>query len=250
MTRLSINVNKIALIRNSRGTNFPDLALFVENLLKLGVKGITVHPRPDQRHIKYDDVYQISNILKQYPDVELNIEGYPDQTFIDLIKEVVPAQCTLVPDSPTQLTSDHGWDLKDPTFLQSVIKELRSTPTRLALFIEPNKEDAILAKQLGVDAIEIYTEYYASRIEKDQIDLAIQSISETCIAAENAGLVINAGHDLNLDNLERLLSHCKISEVSIGHAFTVECIQYGIHEVIQRYLTICEKRGIEGHNSV
>ncbi len=135
MTRLSINVNKIALIRNSRGTNFPDLALFVENLLKLGVKGITVHPRPDQRHIKYDDVYQISNILKQYPDVELNVEGYPDQTFIDLIKEVVPAQCTLVPDSPTQLTSDHGWDLKDPKFLQAVIKELRCTPTRLALFI-------------------------------------------------------------------------------------------------------------------
>ena len=241
MTRLSINVNKIALIRNSRGTNFPDLALFVDNLLKLGIKGITVHPRPDQRHIKYDDVYQISNILKQYPDVELNIEGYPDQKFIDLIKDVVPAQCTLVPDSPTQLTSDHGWDLQDPTFLQSVIKELRSTPTRLALFIEPNKQDAILAKQLGVDAIEIYTEYYASRTEKDQIDLAIQSFSETCIAAEHVGLVVNAGHDLNLDNLERLLSHCHISEVSIGHAFTIECIQYGIIEVIQRYLAICQK---------
>lgn len=246
MTRLSINVNKIALIRNSRGTNFPNLEDFVENLLRLGVKGITIHPRPDQRHIRYDDVYQISKIIKQHADVELNIEGYPDRKFIDLIKAVVPEQCTLVPDSPTQLTSDHGWDLKDPTFLQSVIQELSNVPSRLALFIEPNKEDVILVKQLGADAVEIYTEYYASRTQQDEIDLAIQSISEACIAAENVGLVVNAGHDLNLDNLERLLNHCNISEVSIGHAFTVECIHYGINEVIQRYLAMCEKRGATG----
>ena len=241
MTRLSINVNKIALIRNSRGTNFPNLGHFVEELLDLGVGGITVHPRQDQRHIKYEDVYQISEIIKRYPHTELNVEGYPDRQFIDLIKDVIPAECSLVPDSPTQLTSDHGWDLTDKTVLAPVLNELRSVSTRLALFIEPNKNDAILAKQFDIDAVEIYTEYYASRIEPKEVSDAAKAIVETCNSAEKSGLIVNAGHDLNLNNLELLLSQCKIHEVSIGHAFTFECIQYGVKEVVKRYQEICNK---------
>ncbi|SDC00564.1 pyridoxine 5'-phosphate synthase [Acinetobacter boissieri] len=241
MARLSINVNKIALIRNSRGTNFPDLGEFVEQILKLGVGGITVHPRPDQRHIKYEDVYTISKILKRYPNAELNVEGYPDRAFLDLIKDVSPHQCTLVPDSSTQLTSDHGWDLTDSSILKPLIQEIREVPTRLTLFIEPHLEDAKLAKKFDVDAVEIYTEYYASRKIKSEIDSATQAIVNTCLAAQEEGMIVNAGHDLNLDNLENLLSCCSISEVSIGHAFTIECIQYGLKEVLNRYIEICSK---------
>ncbi len=241
MTRFSVNVNKIALIRNSRGTNFPDLGEFVERLLDLGVQGITVHPRPDERHIKFDDVYQISQIIKRYNGVELNIEGYPDSKFIQLIQDIEPEECTLVPDHPTQLTSDHGWELKDSIVLTSSIEQLKHLSSRIALFIEPNQEGAILAQQHGADAIEIYTEYYASRRNQSEIDLALQSIADASITAQNAGLIINAGHDLNLNNLEAVLDKCHIDEVSIGHAFTIECIHLGLNEVVKRYLKICEK---------
>ena len=240
MTRLSVNVNKIALIRNSRGTNYPNLIEFVEKLLKMDVKEITVHPRQDQRHIKYDDVYELTKLIERYPHVELNVEGYPDKTFMELIKDVKPAQCTLVPDSISQLTSDHGWKLSDFDMLLPVINELRQTPSRIALFLEPIKEDVVLAEKLKVDAIEIYTEHYASRTTQSEIDLEVNAISEVCDAATKANLIINAGHDLNLENLGRLLSHCEIAEVSIGHAFTIECIHLGLNEVLKRYLELCE----------
>lgn len=241
MTRLSINVNKIALIRNSRGRDFPNLEYFVEELLKLGVNGITVHPRPDERHIKYSDVYQISKIIKKYPGVELNIEGYPDKKFIKLIKEIIPHQITLVPDHPTQLTSDHGWDLTDPAIIVAAVKELSDVSSRLALFIEPNKDDASLAKQIGVDAVEIYTEQYANCTVKEDIEQAVKLVAETSIVAKKEGLVVNAGHDLSLENLDLLLNSCSIDEVSIGHSFTVECIKIGMKEVVRRYLDICKK---------
>lgn len=240
MTRLSINVNKIALIRNSRGTNFPNLVEFVEDLLKLGVKGITIHPRPDQRHIRFNDVYEITTLLRKYPDVELNIEGYPDEQFMKMIRDVRPAQCTLVPDSPTQLTSDHGWDKSDTAVLLPIIKQIRELPIRLALFIEPNNEGVILAKELAVDAVEIYTEFYASRVEPIDIQLALNSIVETTQAAKKYGLIVNAGHDLNLKNLGAILKNCAIDEVSIGHAFTIECIYDGLNNVVQHYLTLCK----------
>ncbi|WP_111861120.1 pyridoxine 5'-phosphate synthase [Acinetobacter sp. CFCC 10889] len=241
MTRLSINVNKIALIRNARGTDFPNLTHFVEDLLKLGVQGITVHPRPDQRHIKYQDVYDLSDLIQRYPHVELNVEGYPDKDFLNLIKNVKPHQCTLVPDTPSQLTSDHGWHGNDFQFLQSVVKELRQFQTRLALFLEPNCNDVLWVKDLDIDAIEIYTEHYASQTGQKEKELAIQSILETSLAAKKYGLVVNAGHDLNLNNLGLLLEHCDIAEVSIGQAFTVECIYYGLNEVLKRYHEICLK---------
>lgn len=241
MTRLSINVNKIALIRNSRGSNFPDLTGFIENLLALGVVGITAHPRPDQRHVKDDDIYIISKIIERYPNVELNVEGFPDQRFINLIKDVNPAQCTLVPDSPTQLTSDHGWDLRDSFILESAILDLRSSSTRIALLIESNKEDVLLAKEFNVDAVEIYTENYASKAKENEANLALQAIANACNVAKREGMIVNAGHDLNLNNLDQLLRTCSIQEVSIGHAFTVECIYHGLNNVVSKYLEICRK---------
>lgn len=243
MTRLSINVNKIALIRNSRGSNFPHLGDFVKKLLDGGVGGITVHPRPDERHIKYEDVYSIADILKNYKDTELNIEGFPDQRFIKLIQDIQPDQCTLVPDSPNQLTSNHGWPLEDSPILYTAIQEVRTTPTRLALFIEPNKNDALLARKYDIDAVEIYTEHYASRKHQHEVDLAVQAIKDTCFAANAGGLIVNAGHDLNLDNLDNLLKQCPIHEVSIGHAFTVECIHHGLSDVLKqyKYIAICQR---------
>lgn len=245
-TLFSVNLNKLALIRNSRGTDYPNLLYFVKKLIDLGVKGFTVHPRPDERHIRYQDVYDISEYLKDYKDIEFNIEGNPNEQFLKLIREVKPHQCTLVPDSVDQLTSDHGFDIiKHHEFLSELSHELEGFGTRCAVFIDPDIEQIKAVIDSDVKTIEMYTEEWA-RAYEDKNDngsnfAAVKQRFDDCInlASEN-GMRVNAGHDLNLDNLADLLSLGDIAEVSIGHAFTIESLEQGMDNVVRQYLQICE----------
>jgi len=240
MTKLSININKIALLRNSRGRNFPDVSAFATRLLSLGVHGITLHPRPDQRHARYQDVIDLARICNEHAK-ELNVEGYPTPEFLTVVKQVKPAQCTLVPDSPSQLTSDHGWDpAKDLNVLQPVISELRDLGIRVSLFIDFDCPSLELAAESGVDRIELYTGPYADRFGLPEGDVIFQEFHNAAVRAQKAGLGVNAGHDLNLANLPRFLEIPKILEVSIGHAFVVECIEQEVEKVISQYLNICQ----------
>lgn len=239
MTLLSVNVNKIALLRNSRGSNYPDVPEFVRRAIGLGVRGITVHPRPDERHITRQDVYDIARLLEQYPQVEFNIEGYPSGAFLALIDEVRPAQCTLVPDEPGQLTSDHGWDMQGSAgLLADVLQRLRAMAVRSSLFMDPDPDAAAPAAALGADRVELYTEDYARAGGTDRETPVLEQYRRAAAAATEAGLGINAGHDLNLDNLPRFLEIPGILEVSIGHALVVESLENGFAAVIREYLAI------------
>lgn len=239
MTLLSVNVNKIALLRNSRGSNYPDVTEFVRRAIDLGVRGITVHPRPDERHITRQDVHDIARLLEQHPQVEFNIEGYPSGPFLALIDEVRPAQCTLVPDEPGQLTSDHGWDMRGSAdLLAEVLERLRAMTVRSSLFMDPDPDAAAPAAALGADRVELYTEDYARAWGTDREASVLEQYRRTATAATEAGLGINAGHDLNLGNLPRFLEIPGIQEVSIGHALVVESLERGFAAVIREYLTI------------
>jgi pyridoxine 5-phosphate synthase len=237
-TKLSININKIALLRNSRGRNYPDVAAFAARCLQLGAHGITLHPRPDQRHARYDDVAQLNEICHTYQR-ELNIEGYPSPDFLSVVKQARPAQCTLVPDDPAQLTSDHGWDIaKEVQRLRSIINELHDEGIRVSLFVDYNNSHISLAKELGADRVELYTEPYAYSFGTDANDAILTGFHNAATQATKAGLGVNAGHDLNLQNLARFITIPDILEVSIGHAFVAECIESGIEMVMKRYLKI------------
>ena len=239
MTKLSVNVNKIALLRNSRGRNFPDLVGHVKKLISLGVKGITVHPRPDERHVTRQDVYDISKFLKSYPDVEFNIEGYPSQRFLTLVKEVVPDQCTLVPDEPGQLTSDHGWDIAaNRSLLLDVNMMLREKNIRSSLFLDPIPDHVNEADEVGSNRIELYTEEYAAKFGTEDELACWQTYAETASRASKLNIGVNAGHDLDLSNLARFLEIDSVLEVSIGHALVVESIQSGLDFVVAKYLDI------------
>jgi len=240
MTALSVNLNKLALLRNSRGRNYPDLLLFAARYIALGVKGITIHPRPDERHIRRSDVYSLAEFLKAYPDVEYNIEGYPSPAFLQLIKDVRPAQCTLVPDSDDQLTSDHGWDcVGQGEFLRNIIAEIKTYGVRCALFLDPDPAQAAAAAAVGADRVELYTEAYAQAHGTSSQQAVWQTYAATANRAQAVGLGVNAGHDLCLDNLGDFLAIEGILEVSIGHALTIECIEQGLEVVISRYLALC-----------
>ncbi|MCG3808972.1 pyridoxine 5'-phosphate synthase [Psychrobacter sp. Ps4] len=243
-TLFSVNLNKLALIRNSRGTDYPNLLTFVKKLIDLGVKGFTVHPRPDERHIRYQDVYDISAFLKDYPEIEFNIEGNPNEQFLALIREVKPHQCTLVPDSEDQLTSDHGFDIiTHHEFLSTLSKELQAFGTRCAVFIDPDIEQIKAVIESDVQTIEMYTEEWARAYNNgksgDQFDELKQRFSDCINLANQNGIRVNAGHDLNLDNLADLLALSDIAEVSIGHAFTIESLEQGMDNVVRQYLAIC-----------
>ncbi len=239
MTVLSVNVNKIALLRNSRGRDFPNVVNFAQRFLNLGVKGITVHPRPDERHITRQDVHDLAEFLSLYPDVEFNIEGYPSDDFVQLVCDVKPAQCTLVPDEPGQLTSDHGWDVEaHQEQLQSVIETLRETGIRSSLFLDPKPESIAAVKAVGAERVELYTEEYASHFGLEAEHPIFESYEATAVAAGAAGIGVNAGHDLDLKNLRRFLQIPNIEEVSIGHALVVECMIHGMEAVIKEYLAI------------
>ncbi len=240
MTCLSVNINKIALLRNARGRDFPSVLDFAKKCLDLGAHGITLHPRPDQRHARYSDVFD----LKQLCDargVELNVEGYPCDEFLEVVYEARPAQCTLVPDEPGQITSDHGWSVaQNRALLEKVISELSGRGIRVSLFIDHGSEELGLVKELNADRIELYTEPYAEAYGSQDEPEIIESFSRTAQEAQQLGLGVNAGHDLNLDNLANFLAIPDILEVSIGHALTVECIDLGLKAVIEGYLKIVE----------
>lgn len=239
MTVLSVNVNKIALLRNSRGRDFPSVIGFSEQLIDLGVKGITVHPRPDERHITRRDVYELSEMLRDKPGVEFNIEGYPSEEFTKMVCEVRPDQCTLVPDSPEQLTSDHGWNIpENHTGLLQVLSALRENGIRSSLFLDPDPAMVDHLPGVGADRIELYTEEYASQYGGPQQEPVLARYAAAAERATALGIGINAGHDLDLKNLAKFLEIPNILEVSIGHALVVESLQMGLNEVISRYLAL------------
>lgn len=239
MTVLSVNVNKIALLRNSRGRDFPNVVEFVEQVVRLGVKGITVHPRPDERHITRQDVFDISEYLQACPEIEFNIEGYPSSHFMELVVKVCPHQCTLVPDEPGQLTSDHGWDIGgNEQQLVEVLAKLREAGIRSSLFLDPSEAQVALVPSVGSDRIELYTEDFANNFGTESEHQVFQQYATAAAMAHELGIGINAGHDLDLGNLPRFLEIPNILEVSIGHALVVECLQRGLSEVIQKYLAI------------
>jgi pyridoxine 5-phosphate synthase len=239
VTVLSVNVNKIALLRNSRGRDFPSVIGFSEQLIDLGVKGITVHPRPDERHVTRRDVYALSEMLKDKPQVEFNIEGYPSEDFMKMVCEVCPDQCTLVPDSPEQLTSDHGWNIpKNQSVLQSVLSELRSSGVRSSLFLDPDPEMVDQVAGVAADRIELYTEDFASHFAGPEQEPVFKRYRAAATRATQLGIGINAGHDLDLQNLPKFLQIPNVLEVSIGHALIIESLQMGVAEVIERYLAI------------
>jgi pyridoxine 5-phosphate synthase len=237
MTHLSVNLNKIGLLRNSRGRNYPNMLEMAERTLALGAFGITIHPRPDQRHATYQDAHDLKALLKRFPGAELNIEGFPDAQFLDVVLEVEPDQCTLVPDDPNQLTSDHGWNIaRDQDALRPVIAKLKAKGIRVVLFMDPEAENMVLAKEVGADRVELYTEAYANTYGKEGFDDVLAVYQKTAQAALEVGLAVNAGHDLDLNNVQALCEQGRIMEVSIGHALTAEALDLGWDNVVKAYL--------------
>ncbi len=234
MTKLSVNINKIATIRNARGGNMPDVTKAALDCENFGAEGITVHPRPDERHIRYSDVRAIRPLIR----TEFNIEGNPIPSFIDLVCEVVPDQVTLVPDAMDAITSNAGWDtVRNRDFLTEVCSEFRSKGIRTSIFVDPDPRMAEAAAACGCDRIELYTESYASMYAKDR-ENAIMPFVKTAEAARDAGLGVNAGHDLNLENLEYFIRNIPwTAEVSIGHAIICDALYMGLEQTIQAYLS-------------
>lgn len=233
MTRLSVNINKIATLRNARGGNMPDLIRTAIDCERFGCEGITVHPRPDGRHIRYHDVYE----LKKVVCTEFNIEGYPSEDFIKLVLEVKPQQVTLVPDPPDALTSNAGWKVLDHLpFLSSVIAAFHSAGIRTSIFSDTNTDNIRAAVQTGTDRIELYTEPYANDYAKSR-EMAVAPFIEAAKVANQIGLGVNAGHDLNLKNLKYFADSVPgLMEVSIGHALICDALYFGLENVIQLYL--------------
>jgi pyridoxine 5-phosphate synthase len=243
MTALSINLNKVALIRNSREGNYPDVVEHAKLCIENGADGITVHPRPDQRHIRPDDVRRLAALVKPIASIEFNVEGNPFAAaigsypgFIELAEETNPEQCTLVPDGDDQLTSDHGFDLHSSgEKLRPIIMQLKALGMRVSLFMDPDLEQIELAKQIGADRIELYTGPYAAAWGSDQLEGIFQEHVAAAELATRLGMGVNAGHDLNLDNLAKFASIPNLLEVSIGHAFTVDSLAMGMPKAVQAY---------------
>lgn len=233
MTRLSVNINKIATLRNARGGNNPDVIKAALDCERFGAQGITVHPRPDERHIRYKDVVD----LKAVVTTEFNIEGYPDDRYLKLIREVKPAQATLVPDAPDAITSNAGWDtIRNQVFLKRIISEIKSHGVRVSVFVDPHVAMVEGAKAIEADRIELYTEPYAAGFHQNR-EVAIKPYVQAARAAEQAGLGINAGHDLDLHNLQYLKKMIPfLHEVSIGHALISDALYLGLENTIQLYL--------------
>lgn len=232
MIHLSVNINKIATIRNARGGNLPNVSQFAVDCEAFGADGITVHPRPDERHITFKDVQEISERISK----EFNIEGYPDSRYIKMIQDIRPHQATLVPDPPDVLTSNNGWDIeKDRELLLPIIDELKKTGTRISLFVNADEKSVAQAAAIGADRIELYTGPYAAEFEKNP-ESAVIEYSKASKKAFKMGLDVNAGHDLNLNNLTYFKDHVhNLSEVSIGHALISDALYYGIENTIWRY---------------
>jgi pyridoxine 5-phosphate synthase len=237
-TALSVNVNKIALLRNSRHLDVPNLLGLAQIALDAGAHGITIHPRPDERHIRATDVAPLSELTRRYPHAEFNIEGNPFHQLMDFIRAERPHQCTFVPDAESQFTSDHGWDLrKDADRLAPLVAEAKSLGVRVSLFMDPLPEAMAAVKALGADRVELYTESYAHAAAHGKGDEVITQFAAAARAAQACGLGVNAGHDLNLSNLRPFLRGVpQVLEVSIGHALIADALSLGLHGAVQAYL--------------
>lgn len=235
MIKLSVNINKIATLRNARGEEQPSVAAFATASINYGAHGITVHPRPDERHIRYTDVIELSQLILS--PIEFNIEGYPDQRYQDIIARVKPDQATLVPDSPEVITSNAGWDvIKHKQFLTDTIKDLKKYASRVSLFIDPNLQQIEAAKAVGADRIELYTKSFADAFQLGHVEPIWSQFYEAAAFATKIGLGVNAGHDLNLANLTLLRQLPGLMEVSIGHALVCDALWMGWENTIKAYL--------------
>lgn len=236
-TALSVNVNRVALLRNSRPVGIPDVVHLSTLALQAGADGITVHPRPDARHITTQDVRDLAQLMKRWPQAEFNLEGNPFHNLMDLVREVRPHQATFVPDSVEQATSDHGWDLtRDGERLRPLIDELHALGVRVSLFMDPDPAAMSLARSVGADRVELYTEAYARGHGTDQQPGLLLRYSAAARAALQAGLGVNAGHDLNRDNLADFVREVPgVAEVSIGHAIAADALEFGMAETVRLY---------------
>lgn len=236
MAKLSVNINKVATIRNARGGNNPNILQVAVDCESFGADGITVHPRPDERHIRYKDVINLKSVLS----TEFNIEGYPQKSFVELVKQVRPTQVTLVPDSPDQITSNSGWDTKTNFhFLKDIVAEFHEYGIRTSIFTDANPEMIEFAAKIGSDRVELYTEPYASAFISNPQE-AVRPFIEAANTAKRCGLGLNAGHDLNLDNLSYLIRNIPfIDEVSIGHALICDALYLGLEQTIKQYKESC-----------
>jgi pyridoxine 5-phosphate synthase len=237
-TALSVNVNKVALLRNSRHLGEPSVLRASKICLTEGAHGITVHPRPDQRHIRTTDVFELAELLQEWPDAEYNIEGNPLHNLMEIVRAVRPHQATFVPDSIGQSTSDHGWDLpRDSETLLPLIQECRDLGVRVSLFMDPGAEQMHIAKQIGADRVELYTETWASSYGKQHEQSTLALFTKAAEAALQSDLGVNAGHDLNLHNLRPFVSHVPgVLEVSIGHALSCDSLEMGYAAAVHAYL--------------
>ena len=239
-TQLSVNLNKIALLRNARGRNYPSVIDFATRVLESDAIGVTMHPRPDERHARRSDIHELAELLIDFPGKELNVEGNPTDEFMQLVLDIKPHQCTLVPDDPDQVTSDHGWKLdQDMALVKSAVNRLKDAGVRSSIFMDPIASDMSLASQTGADRIELYTESYAENYNSESAGDTLKAYQDTALAAQSFSLGVNAGHDLNLENLEKFLTNVyDVKEVSIGHAIIIESLEYGFNETLTRYLEI------------
>lgn len=240
MTRLSVNLNKVALLRNSRALGIPSVTRAASIAIGAGAEGITVHPRPDARHIRTDDVHALAALLSHHPGIEFNIEGNPFENALDLVLAVRPCQFTLVPDDPGAYTSDQGWDLaRDGERLRPLIAQVKALGVRVSLFMDAVPEAMSDAAGIGADRVELYTEPYAQAFGSGRQHEAIARFAAAARAAQDAGLGVNAGHDLNLENLPPFLADVPgVLEVSIGHALIADAIELGLAETVKRYAAI------------
>jgi pyridoxine 5-phosphate synthase len=241
MTKLSVNVNKVATLRNTRPKlDIPSVIRCAEICIRAGAHGITIHPRPDERHIRKSDVDDVARLVGRHAGLELNIEGNPFFHFEPMIERARPAQATLVPDTPEASTSDHGWDLaKDGARLRPVIARLQAMGARVTLFMDPDPDAMARARDVGADRVELYTEPYAAAFAKGDADAA-KPYALAAARAKELGLAVNAGHDLNLENLPPFLAHVPdVAEVSIGHALIADALEWGLADTVARYLRAC-----------
>jgi len=237
MAKLSVNLNKIALLRNTRALGIPSILRAASLAISGGAEGITIHPRPDGRHVRGYDVTELAEMLKMTPSIELNIEGNPFHNLLDFVRAVRPHQCTLVPDESGQVTSDHGWDMQnDALRLAPVVAELKSLGVRVSLFMDPLPAAMGSVKSLGADRVELYTEPYAQAFGTNRQTVVLNEYVAAAEAARAVGLGVNAGHDLNLENLPAFIHAISfVDEVSIGHALVADALELGLTETVRRY---------------
>jgi pyridoxine 5-phosphate synthase len=242
MARLSVNLNKVALLRNSRHTGVPDPLLFARMVLEAGAAGITLHPRPDERHVRRADVSALSNFMKDWrPEIELNIEGYPDERILEIVSEVLPEQCTLVPDEPAAFTSEKGWDLTNEQIqiVVPAIRKLKTLGSRVILFIDPDPSVIERVKSAGADGVEIYTGTYAAAFRAGQFLAQLDLCVRAAERARDHNLTVNVGHDLNLNNLPPLVERIPfLAEASIGHELTADALAMGFPSAVKTYVKV------------